>query len=517
MPDMTTPAPQPSVRSDRSGELTFADLVRFFRRNAGLILGTAAVAGACAAIFLLITVKTAYEAAATLVIVPPRFASDLKPQTLTVQSYQQILESDSVIAEARQRLVAGGTIPSDAVLRLGKELATNIFVSRRAEETTLAPMLQAVAHGRSATQAAAIANTWAEVFLERTRDLVAGSTSSTVKFIDEQYPKARADLAKVEDARASEADARQRRLDEAVTRWDDKVSAFKNATTEAVADYRVETRRLVETFQSTYNLDSKEAQLKAVRKAFADLQDEQARVASQLQLKQLQLEAARRQLAATSPVVTLRKAITDDALWRAVADGKEQTPDWQALQKDALATQEVNPVYTSLNAKAAEIEMDVNAMTPRAAALAQDLDRISTEMKTLETTLRGYQAGLEKLEREREAGLAQLQEQRGNGLARLQRDRQSELDALKREADTRLGQLDRDIAQQRELFDRLAKSYNQALLAKGQQDVEDVRLGAPAVPPQVPQPRGRAAKTLLAAILGGMLGLGVAVVRESWT
>ena len=500
----------------RGGELSFTDIVAFFHRHWQLIFGAAALAAIATVAVLLVAIQRKYEASATLVIVPPRFSSDLKPETLTVQGYQQILESDAVIGEARRKLIAKGVIPAGSLLRLGRELRTNIFVSRRAEETTLAPMLQAVARARTGEQAATIANTWAEVFLERTRGLMAGSTSSTVKFIDSEYPKARDDLAKLEDTRVTEANALQRRRDDVATSWDDKISAFKNGTTQLVSNDQVETRRLIETFQSAHNLDSKEAQLKALRKAYADLQDEQARVASQLQLKQLQLEAARRQLAATPPLVTLQKAMTDDAMWRSVAGGKEETPDWKALQQRSLVTQEVNPVYTSLSAKTAEIEMDVNAMTPRAAGLTKDLDRISSEMKSLETNLRGEEASLEKLQREREAGLAQLQEQRANALATLQRDRQGELDGLKLEADARLAQLDRDITQKRQLFDRLAANYTQALLAKGQQDVEDVSLAAPAVPPQVPEPRGLATKGLLAAMIGGLLGLGAALVRESW-
>jgi uncharacterized protein involved in exopolysaccharide biosynthesis len=45
--------------------------------------------------------------------------------------------------------------------------------------------------------------------------------------------------------------------------------------------------------------------------------------------------------------------------------------------------------------------------------------------------------------------------------------------------------------------------------------VEDVRIGSPAVPPDSARPRGTALKALLAAIIGGMLGLLIAVVRES--
>jgi len=510
MPEPTQP---PRISPSANDELTFADIVQFFRRNAALIFGTAVMAGLVTAAVLLVVVEKTYEASATLIIVPPKFSSELKPQTLTVQSYQKILESDAVIVEAKKRLVERGLFAAERPLRLGKELETRIFVSRRAEETTLAPMLQAVARGETGERAAAIANTWAEVFLERTRELVAGTTSSTVKFIDQQYPQIRDSLAKLEDTRVIEANALQKRFNEAATRRGILLTTFKGETTSLIATYRSETRRLVEEFTSQHNIDSRKAQLAALRRAYGELQEEQARVTSLLQLKQLQLEAARKQLAETPALLTLQKAITDDALWRSLAESKSGNVDWKALQQRSLATQEINPVYTDLSGKMAEIEMDVNAMVPRAAALATDLERINAEMKVLEGQVRMDEAELEKLTRARDAGLQQLVQDRDNKLEELTRSRDEELDGIKREMETRLGQIDRNINQQRDLFSQLAKSYNQALLAKGEQGIEDVRLGAPAVAPEQPQPRGRATKSVLATILGGMLGLGLALVR----
>ena len=425
---------------------------------------------------------------------PPKFASDLKPTTLTVQGYQQLLESDAVIAEARKRLIASGVLRANDLLRLGTEIDTKIFSSRRAEETVLAPMVQAIARNESREKAAEIANTWAKVFLERTGDLISGTTSSSVQFIDQQYPLVRDSLVKIEDERVTLADEFQKHYDEAVASWDDKVSTLKNETTSLLAAQQAETRRLTEAFRSQHNLDSRLAQLTALRTAFSTLQGEQAGVASQLQLKQLQLDAARKQLAQTQQLLTLQKAITDDSLWRATAEGGSggAKTDWAALQDRSLRSQEVNPVFTSLSEKTANIEMEVNSLIPRAAGLAADIERLNTEMKTAETSLGSDEAALEKLQRERDAGLTQLKEDRENMLTHLTNERQAALDAIKRETDTRLAQADRMIAQERDLFAELAKNYNQARLAKGEQNMEDIRLGAPAVPPEDPRaPRRR--------------------------
>ena len=480
---------QPPLQTDpayQGGELSFAEIVAFFQRHWRLIFGTAFAAALITCLVVILFVPHGYEAATTLIIVPPKFASDLKPATLTVQGYQQLLESDAVIAEARKRLIARGVLRPKDVLRLGWEIDTKIFASRRAEETVLAPMLQSIARSDSPEKAAEIANTWANVFLERTSDLITGTTSSSVKFIDQQYPQVLDSLVKIEDERANLADGYQKRYDDVAASWDDKVSALKNETTSLLAAQQAETRRLIEEFRGQHNLESRRAQLTALRTAFSALQGEQAGVASQLQLKQLQLDAARRQLAQTQQLLTLQKAITDDSLWRAQAEGANggAKTDWTALQDRSLRSQEVNPVYTSLSEKTANIEMEVNSLIPRAAGLTADLERLNTEMKKAEASLGSDEAALDKLQRERAAGLAQLQEDRENMLTHLTHERQAALDAIKRETDTRLGQADRMISQERDLFAELAKNYNQARLAKGEQNMEDIRLGAPAVPPE---------------------------------
>ncbi len=496
-------------------ELTLVDIVAFFRRNAIVIFGLALGAAIIVAAVVLLFIPHTYEASATLAIVPPRFSSELKPGTLTVQGYQTLLESDAVIAETKRRLVEKGLLRRRDRFGLGNGLETRIFVSRRAEEINLAPMLQVVAVGDSPEQAAAIANTWAQVFMERVADLMAGTTSSTVKFIDSQYPLARDTLTRLEDGRVTAANSYEKRTDDATSAWDAKLVAYRARSADLVAAYQSETRKLVEEYQSQRNLATRKLQLESLQNAYGALQDEQARTNSMLQQKQLQVEALRRQMAQTPQFLTLRKAITNDALWQAVAKAKDETPDWKALQDRSLQTQEVNPVFTMIATNISQAETDYNALVPRASQLEERLGEISKTLKDADSGIRTDNAGLEKLEKERDAGLAKLQDERANGLAELTRDRQQELDAIKREGDAALGSMDRDIGQQRDLFADLAKRANQALLAKAETNVEDVRLGAPAVPPDEPRRRGGVKMTLIALIAGGVLGIGVSMIREA--
>jgi uncharacterized protein involved in exopolysaccharide biosynthesis len=509
---------QPVVRSNNepvSGDLTFADVVLFFRHHWGLIFGLALAAGALTLLVVLVFVPPSYEASATLVVVPPTFTSDLRPATLTVQGYQRILESGAVIAEAKKRLEAKGVLAADDYLRLGREINTRIFASKRAEETVLTPMIEVVARGRSPQQAAAIANEWVAVLLERAREVMAGSTSDSVRLIDRQYPEARVALEKLEEQRGETQDAFQKRYDAAVTAWDDRITAYKNETTGLLATYRAGSAKLIGAYSGDKNLETRKVRLDALRKAYSDLQDEQARVSSLLDQQRLQLEAVQRQLAATPQYLEVRKAISDDALWQALADGGGKAVNWPELQKRSLVSQQFNPVYQDLANRASKAETDVTALDPRAEQLKTTIEHLSSEVQRLEQEYGTDAVGLEKLKQERAAGLENLQDNRANGLAALLRDKQSELDGLNREREAQLAQLNRDISQQQDLYSDLAKAFNQALLAKAQQGSEDVRLVSPAVPPDTSQTRGVLGKALLATLLGGLLGTAVALVRDT--
>jgi uncharacterized protein involved in exopolysaccharide biosynthesis len=510
-----------SQEDPRTGQpergIRLTEVVRFLRRNWALIALPALAAALLTVAVVLLLVPPSYEASAVLLITEPRFTSELKPPILSVQAYQNLLESDAVIAETKRRLVEEKKWRQNDPLRREHEIETKIFVSRRAEETSLAPMIQLVATGRTPEQAAAIANTWAEVFLGRVRRLTGDSTTESVEFIDGQYPQALRLLAGLEEKLNAQSDSSQQRYDLAADRWDRKVSAFNRETMDLLAGYRSETRRLLETYMSQKALETRRLQLSTMRKAFSDVQAELSRVNLESEQKKLLLAAARQQFKDIPEFITLQKAMSDEAMWQEMAKSQGDSPDWQKLRDRTLLTQTVNPVYTDLSSQVLQLEMEVNALVPRKSQLEQELAAMEEDIRNRDAGIRADDAALEKLQQERDAGLAKLQEERNLQVALFNRDRQQELDALKRTGQIELAAIDRTISQQKSLFDELLRKYNQAQLAKAQKESEDVRLGAPAVAPDNAKPRGTGVLALLAALLGGLAGLLAAAVREAGT
>ena len=502
-----------SSTTRKSEELSFKELVAFIRRHVLGIAG-ASVLGAVVAGIVVSSLPRTWEASATLVIVPPKFSSDLKPPTLTVQGYQKVLESDAVVAETKRRLVEARQMDASQPLRVGTELSSRIFVSRRSEATSLAPMVEVVAQGGSADLAAAIANTWSQVFLDRTRELMAGSTSSTVKFIEAQYPEVREQLLAAENERLITADSLRAEQDRATTRWDRTVTDYENATIRLTSEYQAQTQELVGAYRAAHSISLRKDQLQSLRTTYSQLQTEQAQVKALLEQKRLQLEAARNQLAKTPQFLSLRKAITDEALWEEVSKEKTE-PDWNALRERSLVKQELNPAFAELTSRTSQLAIETDALVPRSAELESQLKDMADRVKDLDSALRNDEAKLESLQAERQAGLTTLKNNRDYEAAVLRRSRNAELLRLQDRQHTRLSQMDRDIQEKTSLFEQLANNFNQASLAKAQVNLEDVRLAAAAVPPDRPLTRRAGVISILGLLFGGMVAVVLALVREA--
>ncbi len=508
----TTPLNRGERMPRRAEGLVYAIRWGYFHRR--LIVGVSGAAAALTGLTMLLLVAPTYESSAMMVVVSPKVSSDLKPPSLTLQGYQELLESDSVIDDTRRRLIEQGTLQPKDYFRLKIELETRIFVSRYSENVTLAPMVQIRVRLPRPEQAALATNTWAEVFLQRVRELNAGSTTIQVKFVDDQYPKSQERLANAENERVMVEGDYDRKLDELTKSWDEKVLRLKNETTEQLSAYESETKIRIAQLIGASNLDTRRSQLRALRKAYYDLQVEQVQGASSLQKERLQLEAARKQLSEIDPYVTLRKAITDDALWRSLMNHGGEL-DWKALQEKCLLTQEVNPVYRDLYSRISQLEINEKTMAPHVKQLEEELRRISVVTKDLDVELQLDMAKLEQLTRERESGLEKLKDKRTTALSDLMRERERHLQFLSLECDNRLAQLDRAIYQERDLNMDLAKSFNQAVLARAQQSSEEVRLGSPAVPPDRPLPRRIALSSIIAALAGALAAIGIAAFRDA--
>jgi capsular polysaccharide biosynthesis protein len=486
----------------------FAAVAIFLRRHGWLILGTAAAVGVLVFLAARFLVGPVYEASATLVIAPPQFSSQLKPEVLTMQGYQRLLHSDAVVSDTRRRLVQEGVLSKDSTLRVGEELTSRIFVSRRSEETSLAPVIELVARSEAKEDAARIANTWAAVFLERSHHLLSASLAPSLELIDSEYGLRRDELQRLESQQREVAVDFQRRIDDltgiwdrrladATTTWDGRLVARQQETLAAAARYQAESRQAIEQL-------SKDSLGPA-----GEMSGNSPSLGQELR----QVVSLRIHLAQTPEILVLVKGLSDDAVWQ-----RDNLVDSELLrlrpgEDKSLVTEEVNPVYVDLALRTAHAEAALAGGGENSAEVA-NAPPVGT-----------FLASLERLQRERSSGLARLQAEGALALETLRRNRKLALDELlrqraltvtqlHRERDAVLAAIDRDLAVGTSLFEELANSHNQATLARKEQTLVDVRLASAATPPEQPLRSRLLLQAVLGCLLGGLLGLMLAIGRE---
>jgi uncharacterized protein involved in exopolysaccharide biosynthesis len=502
------------VGASQPDDLSLIESVDIVSRGWKLVVSGAIAAGLLALIVLLVTVPRQWVSTAILVVVPPGFASELRPQALTLQGYQKLLESDSVIAEARRRLTDRGVIGPEDVLRRGTELQTQIFVSRRAEETSLSPMVLASASGPTAAQAASIANTWVEVFLEESRELSLRATTLTTDLIEREYANAEKELGEAAVERSKTLERFSTLSDQAADRWARELLRLGEADGAARAAYRAETQKLTIEYSAEHSLEARATQLASLRESLADMQGEQSRVGVQRAETQHRLEAAKARLEQTPQLLLTRKAMSDEAIWREVA---QQAPkvDWNAIRSRVLVSEEANPVYADLASELARLEVDLSALAPREAQLASQFDELAASIRAEEVALARDEAEAAKIQETRDSGLVSLLDRQTAEMAVRGRERDRELAAIQDEEKNALSALDRTLAARSDRYNSLSKLHNQAILTKAQSALEDVRVAAPAVAPHRAEPRRIAAKVGVATMIGAILGVLLAIVREA--
>lgn len=458
--------------------------------------------------------KQTFEASAILVVVPPRFTSELSPPTYSIQAYRELLSSDAVIAETAARLEERGFYPDDRGLLLARQLDVTIFTSRRSEDKLLAPMLRLRARASSGERASALANTWADVFLERIHELALGTTSGTVDFIDGQFPVARERLVEIEHTGLAQSIDFERRRIAVLRRWQERLGAARMEAARETAEYEVETQRLLSLFDIEHRLAARDASLAALRELYTELESEVARVDDRREARQLEEAALEEVLAETPETFAVRKVISDDALWQAVLDDADGTGLPAAVGERVLVSEEVNPVHVSLASQLATARTEGGALEPRSELLRRRAAELSTRLDELEAGFARDQAERNRLVRTREAALLGLHEEHRIRAEGLEAEMDGELKSVAFESAQQSRQLDREIERQRKLFAELSEKFNQAVIQKGQGDLEQVRLAAPAVAPSVPLRRGAGGKALAGLLLGGTLGLAFVVSRE---
>jgi uncharacterized protein involved in exopolysaccharide biosynthesis len=340
--------------------------------------------------------------------------SFLMVKPLSVPDYKLLLMNDEIVQALRdemQRLLVQSGDNQEADIRLEdvrRAMAVRTTVLKQTVyDIVHQPVIQLEFTATSPELAAALANKWAALGLKMAEDLSSKGREGLVDFLEAQYAEKEAELVAVE----KEIEA-------------------------------LDSEMPVETWLK--HMQSLQEQATAFEIELAQLKTDIARAEGQVTRLQEQRESI-------DELVTVRKAVPDEAYWLLADQGQE--PD----DSKVLASQEVNWVYSQVRKE------EVTAQS--------ELEGMLKEKGAIETELEGLQKQILELQ-----GALALQTR------------------LRNEAQRRMGALS-------EQYQQLAVNYGAAQIAEAA-NTPDLKVAAEAAPPEKTIGPHRSLIVIAAALLG---------------
>jgi uncharacterized protein involved in exopolysaccharide biosynthesis len=408
------------------------------------------LAAAVLTVLLTLLMPRQYRAEATVFLTPPTYATTLRPPVMAVEAYAELAETehildkvDGVLREKHPNLFAGGAEPGERRLA---SYEARLSASREPQKPYL-PLVGLTATASTPEKAQAAANVWADVLVTEGSRLSEAGKSNAANFILQEYPKVERALV-----------VSERALQDLLAKQAQELAALK----------------------SEVGVSLRTAQLESYE--WMVVQQEDALAAARTRLDRLRPSVAQleRELKATPQHFVVNKAITDEALWSTKTQG---TPAGGALDKSALQTQEINPVFVSLSQRLAEERVNLNALEPQIASLEKQI--ASTRQQVVE-------------------------------IRRALLDGERRIADMERRHDVEAAGLEREVETSRTAFDKIAGKIGEARLARSEPD-NDLKLGAYAGLPMTPSGPRRsviaASATMAAFVLCALAVLALAFLR----
>lgn len=456
-------------------EIGFLEIRDLVARNLGLIAACALLGGLVAALAIVFLVPTVYMAEAKLLITP--LPQSVRNDATGVELYGALATSDTVVERVTSELVAEGLLPKGQVLSAGRDMEVREPGTRTEGGPGKPAFLTLVARHRDPEAAARIVNQWAGIVVQEARALFRGTGAGSESLLESQLEPTNVEIEQAGADRSRRLDELARREEEVTIAWDRRISSARRKAEEAVAGFSASTRTLMEGAVSQ-NLSSYPGE---------------ADVALRSRLQQI--VSVRAHLARTPRVLTLEKAVSDDALSEMLAEGRQAT--WF---DQPLLSEEINPLHDELALEAMRLESELKGSL---AGAAPGLDALL--------------AALERIQLERSAGLVALEEEHALEQRVLQLRRGRAIEELRLAQAQAEEDYQRRLQQLGGLAEELSGQLNRSVVSRVLDDVEVVRLAVPASAPRVPVSRQMLIKVAIAVFLGAVLGLMIALFRSAGT
>lgn len=442
---------------DRAADAAPLSLVRLGSALRPVLL-PALVLGLATAAFVALWVgllQPPIYAAAAVLLVPG--ASERGPVQLSLQGYQQLLESDQVVHSAVERLAAA--FPDDPPRpRVGEELLSRRIGDNRASPEN-ARLLRVEVRGADPEVTAATAEAWVLAFLDKCEALAGDGVDERVSEIEQKLEQAATEEELLGAERERLGALIEGEYREQVARWDRRLAERRAAQRRRLAAFDAETEEQVAAFLDRHELEVRRLKVAALAEAYR-----------------------RRML--ESGVDALLAA--DDG--PPAEEGPEISADVSIFGGETIEPLDLEPEPSG------------------------DLMAIKRKLMTKADKVRRDEMLLETLRRERAAERAALEERLEIELGALRREREQALYAAADEQARELLEVERQLRDNETVLSSLVRRRSNLDIKRGGCDV---KVAAAAVRPAAAEPRNTLAKSLIGLFLGAGLGLILGLARSA--
>lgn len=444
--------------NDLYSEMDFGHILRALYRQKWVVLGVTLIAAVAASLYSM-TLPNVYESTAALIVRDPLKALEQNPEeatvsndnpTLSVESLQTLTESTEIYWMLFESLWSKKLIPTwteeakklSYFQGLQDKLSTELKRQqgrKTSNAVELLPILVLKARATSPEIAQVIANEWAQIVEQKSREVYMMGVETSGAFISEMFEKSNATLRALEEQLAVQTLEADITLNEArLKTLAEKINLLEGEILDIDVEIAVNEITIAEGRRRTEGLEidgewigtvaeelllrnepfpfdvaalseqartviaqverkvaqkdsardyRQEENLLAKEKEFAHLQLdierillEKATVDDKLPALEGALAALNAKIEAMPDRIVLNKAITDDALWNdfldeAGADDKAAVP---------LKSETLNPVHQAALESATEMSSEIETLRGSATQLKASAERVMQKMRELE-------------------------------------------------------------------------------------------------------------------------------------
>jgi len=393
-----------------------------------------------------------YQASSTLLILPPRYRTELEIATLPIDTYRTLAETDDMRRKIIKELKLtdeDGELLSPAKIAEKMELEVKgreeivVRVDRDREERIQAPLFELKVQDTDPEKASGIANAWASNFMQLTQEIRRAEISEVSEIIkgrfedtQEKLRKARKELVDVRkearlDLRKKELDNKLNRLD----RYETNILELKTDLGSSRAEYTrltevisekemdgrwkgdlypgVGNRELIQArenylsvqeelldLKEEYKLELLQREISLARENLQRYQTSLSEYRELLEEKEGEREETRVLLAEEPDRWELKRSLSEDVVWEKLLKPEELL----MLQEIRMVDEIVNPIYRTLRDRLVDIEISFHQLPlmidyyerlisqekERLEELYRTRDRRTQEIESLESDIATY-------------------------------------------------------------------------------------------------------------------------------